>query len=69
LIIVGINKYFKKVRKGLLIFPCVAIRKFCGLPMGLVTLLMVIANANAIRRIFGFILCFFARSKTIGVPK
>ena len=43
-IIVGIAKYFEKIINGL--SSWLAINKFCGFPMGLNTLPMVMANAR-----------------------
>ena len=68
LIKVGKKRNFKNVAKEFSIFAWVAIRRFCGFPRGLITLPIVIANANVINSILGLILCFLAKSRTIGVP-
>src|SRR3989344_7145248 len=64
---VGINRYFKKVTKGLP--PLLrAISRFCGFPIGLMTLPMVMAKAKVSNNGFAGRQCFLARSRTIGVP-
>ena len=54
--------------KGFATLPLTAIRTFCGFPMGLVTLPIVMPNAKVSSMSFAGNLHCFARRRTTGVP-
>jgi len=66
--IVGNKRLFKKEKKGFLNPPFIAMRRFCGLPIGLKTLPIVIENASVKSKKDVLILCFLERSIRTGVP-
>lgn len=49
-------------------FPPIAMSRFCGFPIGLMTLPIVTANAKERSRSFGEILCFLAKYNMRRVP-
>jgi len=53
---------------GLGTFPLMATSRFCGLPIGLITLPIVTEKANASNSSFGRIPVFLAICNTTGVP-
>ena len=55
--IVGIARYSKNRMKGLTTLPLMAIKRFCGFPIGLMTLPIVTEKAKAINNNLGEILC------------
>ena len=57
-----------KVRKGLAKSPLMAISKFCGFPIGLMTLPEVTPKAKDKRRSLGEMLWDLARYRITGVP-
>ncbi len=64
---VGRASQRKKVTKGVLRFPSIAIRRFCGFPMGLITLPVVIQKARANSMSLGEIPYFRENCRTSGV--
>ncbi len=63
---VGIARYLMNVRKGLMIPPLKAISRFCGFPIGLNTLPVVIPKASASSRGTTGVLLFLASTTSRG---
>ncbi len=65
---VGRASELRNVIKGEFRFPSTAMRRFCGFPIGLITLPVVTANAREKSISLGEILYFLEKPRTSGVP-